>query len=88
MDSQITSYRTCFTTDAGRRVLAHLLTEAGYFDYDLKTSEEMAVLNFAKKILVNLGIGNTPESVSQIVNQLLNILPERINNGSSPGQPA
>ena len=40
------------------------------------------------KILVNLGIGNTPESVSQIVNQLLNILPERINNGSSPGQPA
>lgn len=55
-DSQTTWYRTCFGTDAGKRVLSNLLLEAGYFDTDLKTLEELAVLNFAKKILSNIGL--------------------------------
>ena len=55
-DNQATSYRACFNTDAGRRVLGHLLSEAGYFDTDVKTPEEAAVLNYAKKILTNIGL--------------------------------
>lgn len=71
MDNQVISHRTCFSTDAGKRVLAYILTEAGYFDTDLKTLEEQAVLNFAKKVVKNLGICNEPESVSEFVNKLM-----------------
>jgi len=60
--TQVTDYRTCFGgSDSGKRVLGHLLAEAGYFDTDLKTPEEQAVLNYAKKILANLGIFSIKE---------------------------
>lgn len=55
-DSQITSYRTFFASDAGKRVLGDILAEAGMFDTDVKTPEEMAVLNFAKTILKKMGL--------------------------------
>ncbi len=55
-DNQVNSYRTCFSTDSGKRVLGHLLVNAGYFDTDLKTPEELAVLNYVKKILLNIGL--------------------------------
>ncbi len=64
-----TSYRTFFTNDAGKRVLAELLTQAGVFDTDLKP-EEVAVENFAKEILHKMGICNTPESVQEYVQKL------------------
>lgn len=73
MDNQITDYRQTFMTDNGKRVLAHLLAEAGYFDCDLKTTEELAVLNFAKNILKNMGICNTPDNIGQFVNKLFEI---------------
>ncbi len=61
-NSNTTSYRTCFLTDAGKRTLGDILSEAGFFDTDLKTSEEMAVENFAKKILRKMGLcGEDPE---------------------------
>ncbi len=61
-DSQITSYRTFLATDAGQRVLGDILAEAGMFDTDLKTPEDLAVLNFAKKILKKMGLcGEQPE---------------------------
>ena len=69
----ITSYRTCFSEDAGKRVLAHLLIEAGYFDTDLKTPEEQAVLNFAKKIIANLGICVDPKDTSYFVDKLFEL---------------
>lgn len=72
----LNGYRQCFITDSGRKVLAHLLIEAGYFDCDMKTTEELAVLNYAKQILKNLGIGVTPNNVPQFVNRILEILPE------------
>jgi hypothetical protein len=56
LDNTITDYRACFGSGAGRRVLGHLLIEAGYFDTDLQTEGEIAVQNFAKKILRNLGL--------------------------------
>ena len=48
------SYRACFGTDAGKRVLGHILIESGYFDADLTTPQEQAVQNFAKAILKNI----------------------------------
>ena len=71
--NQTVAYRTCFGTDAGNRVLSHLLIEAGMFDSDLKTTEEIAVENFAKKILKNLGIRNDPKQMTEFVNKLFEI---------------
>jgi hypothetical protein len=61
LDNTTTDYRTCFGTDAGHRVLGHLLLEAGYFDTDLSTEGEIAVRNFAQKIVCNLGLFNMKE---------------------------
>ena len=72
-DSHITSYRTCFSTDAGRRVLGDLLIQAGYFDTDLKTAEELAVLNFVKNIIKNMGVAGHPKDVSMFVDKLVQI---------------
>lgn len=49
-------YRQCFTAPKGRECLTMLLIKAGYFRTDLKTTEELAVLNFAKGILKDLGL--------------------------------
>lgn len=47
----VTDARTCFLgSDAGRRVLAAMMTEAKFFSV-IKTSEEQAVENFMKVIL-------------------------------------
>ena len=69
-DIHLSSYRQCFSTDSGKRVLAHLLREAGYFDTDMKTTEELAVLNYAKKIIKNLGICTTVESTEEFTQKL------------------
>ncbi len=52
----IVSHRQCFSTDAGKRVLCFLLMDGGYFDTTLQTEGEIAVQNFVKKIVMNLGI--------------------------------
>ena len=80
-DNQIASYRTCFSTDAGKRVLGHLLVEAGYFDTDLKTPEELAVLNYAKKILANVGLFSMKKKkitgIDSFVNKLFELPSEQ-----------
>ncbi len=70
---EVVAYRTCFSTDAGKRVLGHLLLQAGLFDDDLKTPEDLAVENFAKRILTNLGINDTPDKMREYVNKLFEI---------------
>lgn len=51
------SFRQCFSTGPGQRVLGYLLIQAGYFDADLDTLEQLAVLNFVKEhILKNCGL--------------------------------
>lgn len=50
-----------------------MLREAGYFDDDLKTSEEQAVLNFVKMIVKNMGITNTIESSEEFVRKLFEL---------------
>ncbi len=72
-DNHVMAHRVCFSTESGREVLSYLLTEAGMFDDDLKTSEEIAVENFAKKILKNLGILDTPEKIQEYVNKLFEL---------------
>jgi len=49
-------YRTCFSGGSGKMVLTDLLMESGFFDDDLKTTEELAVENFVKKILHKMGV--------------------------------
>jgi len=71
MDETTARYRACFSTEAGRLVLGHLLAEAGYFDCDLKTEGEVAVQNFAKKILKRIGATDSPEKIQTYVNKLL-----------------
>ena len=62
MDSTVNSYRACFSSGEGRRVLVDILAEAGFFDTNLSTPEEIAVENFAKKILKKSGLcGAVPE---------------------------
>ena len=66
-------YRNCFSTDVGRRVLGHMLLDAGFFDADLKTSEEIAVENYVKNILKIMGVYDDPAKIGQIVNGFINV---------------
>jgi len=66
-------YRNCFSTDVGRRVLGHMLLEAGFFDTDLKTPEEIAVENYVKNILKIMGVYDDPAKIGQIVNGFINV---------------
>lgn len=59
-------YRTCFSTGSGKTVLTDILMEAGYFDTDLKTAEEIAVENFAKKIIHKLGVYDVKDLSQQL----------------------
>lgn len=70
--TQQDQYRACFSTPAGQFVLGHILIEAGFFDDDLSFPEEVAVENFAKKILKNLGVYEL-ENVDCFVNGLFRI---------------
>jgi len=70
--TQQDQFRACFSTPAGQMALGWILIEAGYFDTDLKTTEEVAVESFAKKILKNLGVYNL-STVDCFVNGLFRI---------------
>jgi len=48
-------YRQCFISDAGKKVLGHMLMQAGHFDQDLSTPGEIAVNNFMNMVLDNIG---------------------------------
>ena len=76
-DTTVVDYRTAFSSDAGKRVLAHILLESGYFDTDITGEGEIAVLNFVKKIIRNLGICTEPKDVAGFVQKLME-LPNKI----------
>jgi hypothetical protein len=59
-DNTTIAYRTCFSTNYGKLVLGNILIDAGYFDTELKTSEQIAVENFAKGILKKV-LGGDPD---------------------------
>ena len=62
MDPLQFNYRACFDSASGKEVLANILILGGYFDSEMKTTEDLAVLNFVKKIMKNCGFH--PEDVS------------------------
>ncbi len=67
------SFRQCFMTASGQEVLAYVMTQAGYFDTKLETTEELAVLNFVKRhILKNCGLLKI-ENVRPYVRKLFEI---------------
>jgi len=76
ISNELASYRACFSTDAGRRVLSDILINSGYFDTNLQTEGEVAVQNFSKRILKKMGIGTTPQKANEYVNNLFNLSSE------------
>lgn len=71
MDATTAIYKQCFQTDIGKRVLANMMLEAGWFDYN-KTPEEQAVENFVKTILCKCGFYN-PNQVDELVTKLMSM---------------
>ena len=65
--------RNCFSTDVGKRVLGQLLLDAGFFDSDIKTTEDAAVENFMKQVLKTMGVYDDPDKMIQVVNGLINV---------------
>lgn len=59
-------FQNCFRTGSGRAVLKWILLEAGLFR-SLNTTEEIAVENFAKKLLNRMGVYDT-KMVDRIFN--------------------
>jgi hypothetical protein len=82
VDKVIDYYRDCFSTPSGKRVLAHLLADMGYFDNNLKSPEEVAVANYAKTLLVRLGIIGT-QNLDYFANMFINapVIVERETDG-------
>ena len=72
-DETQTNFRRTFMTEPGQRTLGLLLIQAGYFDTDLKTPEQLAVLNFVKEhILKNCGLLKL-ENIDSYVRKLFEI---------------
>ena len=69
-------YRECFSTQAGKAVLANMLIEAGFFDSNLKTTEELAVLNFMTKVIKKVGLTDGKD-VTIFVQKLIEITGRR-----------
>ena len=73
IDHTVVAYRQCFSTDAGKQVLANMLMEAKFFDYTT-TPEEQAVENFMKTVLTKCGsyhVENLPEYVRKLMEMKL-----------------
>ena len=70
--------RTCFSTDAGKRYLACMLTDAGFFE-QLITQTDQAKENMMKVVLIDIGIWpiegetNFKERVDEFISNLLNM---------------
>jgi hypothetical protein len=64
-------YRNTFMSPAGRRTLAHMLTELGFFN-TASNDEEVTLQNYAKVLLNHLGI-LTAENVLRMSEALLNV---------------
>ena len=51
------AYRRVFSSVDGRKVLTHMLTELHFFD-EVLTDKELALSNYARRILYYLGVIN------------------------------
>ena len=72
-DETQSNFRQAFMTASGKRTLGLILVQAGYFDTDMKTTEQLAVLNFVKEhILKNCGLLKI-ENIDSYVSKLFEI---------------
>ena len=69
IDHTAVAYRQCFSTEAGKKVLANMLVEAKFFEH-IDTPEERAVENFMKTVLCKTG-GYCMENVDEYVENLM-----------------
>lgn len=65
-------YRRCFGTPDGRKVLANMLIDTGYFD----TGGEPALRNYATRLLNTLGFVDVPTKIDQLVDKMFEIAQE------------
>lgn len=76
----VDDYTKCFKTDAGKRVLANMLTEAKFFQIT-KGEGEQAVENFMKVVLSKTGCYPSSKSskdgrIDEFVRNMLNMKAE------------
>lgn len=64
-------YFLCFSSAAGRRVLAHLLTDLHFFD-EAENDQEVVEQNIARRILHNIGVFHV-EQIDSITNMFMKI---------------
>ena len=50
----VQAYKNCFNSSAGKQVLAHMLFEMGYFSDSIEDPGEVAVRNFAARLVARL----------------------------------
>jgi len=55
-EAVVEAYRRVFSTPEGRRVLGHMLVELHFFDEIIESPEEIALSNYARRLLRNTGI--------------------------------
>ena len=65
------AYSSVFSGDLNRKVLTRILVELHFFN-ELKTEEEVALHNYAVRLLNQCGV-LTAENVPAIVNAIMNI---------------
>jgi hypothetical protein len=65
-------YRRVYETPDGRRVLAHVLTELGFFDTDVKDEREMGRQDYARRLLWMLGITDH-ENINRVIDSFLKL---------------
>jgi len=65
-------YREVFGTRVGKQVLANMLAELGYFNEIIATPEEIAHLNYARRLLSIMGIMQA-KNVEGMVEMLMSL---------------
>lgn len=73
LDKRIQAYRRVFRGADGEFVLHHILTDLQFFNYAVTGEDQVALRNYASRLLWNLGI---LQQEGEVTRQLLNILPK------------
>ena len=63
-------FRRCFGTPDGKKVLANLLIDMGFFD---PNTESLELRNYATQIVRTLGFCDTPNKVDQLVDKMFEV---------------
>ena len=77
-------YRKTFGTPEGQVVLAHMLTELNFFDEIIENPEEIALSNYARRLLMHCRIWNEL-NVSDLVKKFFDIAP-KFQDGEQDGK--